>query len=320
MCVPFKNFIQSPIALIPKDNGKDTRLIFHLSYLKDGQLVNSCTPKHMTSVKYPSFDDAVRRCSEEFQEFKEKHQLVLKEIYVRKSDWKSAFCNLGMLPWHFKYLIMKVKDPKDSKVYYFVDKCLPFGASISCAHFHNFSDSIAHMMTVKIGKRIINYLDDFLFVAYLRTLCNQQIQMFLTVFKDINFPVSEDKTVWAEDWVIFLGPLLNTKHGLVCTPKEKIDKALSLIDNVLNSKSKKATVHQIQQLCGYLYFLSRSILPRRAFNRRLYSITGSGTNKKIKNHHHVKIMQEAKLDLELWKYFLYHPAAYSQSFIDFSKT
>ena len=28
--IPFKNFIQSPIGLVPKDNGKDVQLIFSL--------------------------------------------------------------------------------------------------------------------------------------------------------------------------------------------------------------------------------------------------------------------------------------------------
>ena len=30
--IPFENYIQSPIGLIPKDSGKDVRLIFHLSH------------------------------------------------------------------------------------------------------------------------------------------------------------------------------------------------------------------------------------------------------------------------------------------------
>ena len=29
---PFDEYIQSPIGLVPKDNGKDVRLIFHLSF------------------------------------------------------------------------------------------------------------------------------------------------------------------------------------------------------------------------------------------------------------------------------------------------
>ena len=30
--VPYKYFVQSPIGLVPKDDGKQTRLIFHLSF------------------------------------------------------------------------------------------------------------------------------------------------------------------------------------------------------------------------------------------------------------------------------------------------
>ena len=33
---PFENFIHSPSGLVEKDGGKDTRLIFHLSYPKRG--------------------------------------------------------------------------------------------------------------------------------------------------------------------------------------------------------------------------------------------------------------------------------------------
>ena len=32
--IPFDSYIQSPIGLVPKDGGKDTRLIFHLSYIR----------------------------------------------------------------------------------------------------------------------------------------------------------------------------------------------------------------------------------------------------------------------------------------------
>ena len=63
--VPFQNFIQSPIALVPKNKGTKTRLIFHLSYPRNGQSVNSCIPKEMCTVKYQDFDAAVLRCLEE---------------------------------------------------------------------------------------------------------------------------------------------------------------------------------------------------------------------------------------------------------------
>ena len=59
---PFKFFIQSPIGLVPKDKCTKTRLIFHLSYPKKGNSVNSAIPKYMTSVKYPEFEEAVKLC------------------------------------------------------------------------------------------------------------------------------------------------------------------------------------------------------------------------------------------------------------------
>ena len=45
--VPYPNYIQSPIGLVPKDGGKKTRLIFHLSYdfnHKNGESLNHYTP------------------------------------------------------------------------------------------------------------------------------------------------------------------------------------------------------------------------------------------------------------------------------------
>ena len=52
--IPYKNdFIQSPIGLVPKDNGKDTRLIFHLSHprCKNGQSGKTPIPQP-SSAKY----------------------------------------------------------------------------------------------------------------------------------------------------------------------------------------------------------------------------------------------------------------------------
>ena len=59
--VPYEEFIQSPIGLVPKDQGKDTRLIFHLSYPRSGgESINSATPVEFCMVKYPDFGDVIR--------------------------------------------------------------------------------------------------------------------------------------------------------------------------------------------------------------------------------------------------------------------
>ena len=159
--IPFENYIQSPIGLVSKDNGRDTRLIFHLSYPRNNlkQSVNANTPQEFCKVQYPDFAEAIRLCLEE-GEF----------CFVAKSDMRSAFRNLGILGEHQCYLVMKAKSPFDGLTYYFVDKCLPFGSSISCAIFQSFSDCVAHIVQYKNttcqGKKVINYLDDFFLCCF----------------------------------------------------------------------------------------------------------------------------------------------------------
>ena len=60
--IPFENYIQSPISLVPKAGGEQTRLIFHLSFEFDENFksVNYYTPKELCTVKYRDLDFAVK--------------------------------------------------------------------------------------------------------------------------------------------------------------------------------------------------------------------------------------------------------------------
>ena len=135
--IPFKNFIQSQIGLVPKDDRKTTRLIFHLSYPqgKNSWLVNANTDKALCSVTYPSFDRAVQLCI-----------AARKCCMTAKSDMTSAFRHLRIKKLHWKFLVMMAESPINKKIYFFVDKCLPFGSSISCAHFQEFSNAVAYLV------------------------------------------------------------------------------------------------------------------------------------------------------------------------------
>ena len=309
--VPFKNFIQSPIGLVPKDNGRDVRLIFHLSYPRGtGTSVNANTPKNKCSVKYPDFDKAIQLC------------LACLEkagvCFLGKSDMSAAFRNLGIKPEHWKYLVMMAVSPIDGKKYYFFDKCLPFRAAISCAIFQCFSNAVAFLVEFKTGEILVNYLDDYLFVAILKSWCNQQIQCFLAVCQDINFPVSMEKTEWGNTIMVFLGMLIDARNRIVSVPVDKVHKALDLLRSILNKRSRKLTLKQLQKICGFLNFLGRAIVPGRAFTRRLYSYTKGHAS--LKAHHHIRISLEMRKDLEMWLEFMEHPSIYSRGFMDFGKT
>ena len=304
--IPFDTYIQSPIGLVPKDGGKNTRLIIHLSYPRNGlSFVNANTPKDKCSVLYPNFNEAIQLCL--------RHG---KNCNIAKSDMKSAFRNLGIKPSHWKFLVMKAVSPVDGKTYYFVDKCLPFGASISYSHFQRFSNAVRHIVEWRTSEKVVNYLDDYLFAQLMRMLCNNQVKEFLKVCEEISFPVSLEKTFWATTKMTFLGLLIDTVNQCVCIPVDKIAKAVTLIDSILHKPSKKVTLNQLQKVCGFLNFLGRCVIPGRAFTRRLYAYTASD---KLKPHHHIRINAEMRGDLEMWLTFLNHPTVFCRPFLDFSQ-
>ena len=130
--VPYQNFIQSLIGLVPKAGGK-TRQIFHLSYnfkQLGNPSVNACTLKDICKVKYYDLDTAIALCLNICNSSPTGHD----QLWLAKSDLRMAFRVLPIKKDHWKYLVMKVKDPETNKFYFFIDKCLPFGASISCSH------------------------------------------------------------------------------------------------------------------------------------------------------------------------------------------
>ena len=318
--IPFDNYIQSPIGLVPKDGGKKTRLIFHLSYPrkppdselidKDGnpiqwieKSVNANTPEELTSVKYPDFYKAVKLCIN-----------CGKGCYMGKSDMSSAFRHFAIAKKFWKFLIMKAQNPLDGKTYYFIDKCMPFGASISCAHFQEFSNAIAHIVKTKSNNREnVNYLDDFFFVALLKSICNNQLETFLQICQTINFPVSMEKTFWGKQYMTFLGLLIDTVNQVICIPEEKIDRAKNMLLYLITKPSNKATVKNIQELTGFLNFLGKAIIPGRAFTRRMYSLVA---NNNLRPRHHIKLTKEVKADMEMWLTFLNHPSIYNRKFIN----
>ena len=305
--VPYENFIQSPIGLVPKDQGKKTHLIFHLLYPRcNDTSVNAGIPKEFCTVRYLEFTDAFKMCL----------NLCSEQIFCRKSDISMAFRHVPLRVKDFNLLILKAEHPRTGKTYWFVEKCLPFGSSISCAIFQAVSDSISFLETSKTGKPTLNYLDDYFWVEILKLLCDHQVNTFLKVCEQIKFPVSLEKTHWGTRVIVFLGFLLDTVNKRIGIPIEKITKALDLIQKMLNKK--KITVRKVPKLCGFLNFLGRAILPGRAFTRQLYAMYTSSSGKELKAFHHIKVKSENKLDLTVWQKFLTHCDLFTKSFVDFA--
>ena len=132
----------------------------------------------------------------------------------------------------------------------------------------------------------------------------------------LNVPTAEEKTEWANTWVIFLGMLLDGIKHVIAIPIEKRCKALHLLQNMLTKK--KALVKELQSLAGLLNFFNRAIVPGRAFTHRMYSkfaqgsVYGRGKQgsretkilKHLKPFHHVNLDAEFRADCRVWLQFL----------------
>ena len=154
----------------------------------------------------------------------------------------------------------------------------------------------------------------FFFIAELMKSCNWQVHKFLHICALINFPVSAEKTEMARKYIVFLGLLIDLCNMRVSLPIEKVEKAKLLIHGMI--KKKKTTLRGLQQLTGFLNFVSKVIVPGRTFTRRLYSLQ---TNTKVTMpHHHIDLKSEARSDLKIWLQFLQQPRSYSRSFFQFN--
>ena len=320
--VPFENFIQSPVGLMPKAGGK-TRMIFHLSYnfSSDKPSVNAATPREWCSVRYNDLDDAVEQCLRLYRQVmaelldEDKNNGESSDscsiLYLGKTDLSAAFRVLPLKICCICWLVFKARDPADNQLKYFIEKCLPFGASISCAHYQRFSNALKHILQHRQGRRgkaLTNYLDDFLFIAIAKYLCNQMIQGFINLCAELNLPVAVEKTEWADTLVVFLGILLDGTSYTLSIPMEKQEKALKLLNDIVTKK--RATVKQLQVLMGYLDFLTKAIFAGRTFTRRMYSKYAghwdAKSSKAVKHYHHVRLDAEFKYDCEVWIAFLTH--------------
>ena len=287
------------MGLVGKSNGQ-TRLIFHLSYdFHDGKSINHHIPKELCSVKCNDFDSAIRLCSE-----------IWAKAFMAKSDIKSAFRHLPIKPEDRKWLVMKALNPWNNKTCCFIEKCVSFGCLISCSHFQRVSNAIEFLFRKRSGSKAINYLDDFIFVYLMRNSCNELVIKFIHLCQEINFPLVMDKTEWAMQIITFLGMLISTITQTISIPVEKRNKALKFLADLLNAK--KTTVLNMQRLTGLLNYLGKALIPARAFNRHFYAKC-----KGLKQHHHLRVDSEIKLNSQMWTKFLENDASLYRPFLDF---
>ena len=126
--------------------------------------------------------------------------------------------------------------------------------------FNNFQMQLNTIAQAKLAEHvvipfaIINYLDDFLFITLLLTICNTVVRQFMVICGKIGCPISLEKTEFGTEMIVFLGVLLDGKNKILAIPQEKRIAAINLLRYAINQR--KVTIKFVQKLTGTLNFLN----------------------------------------------------------------
>ena len=122
---PFANLQVSPIDIVPKKHSDKFRTIFHLSFPKTEESINSFIEKDDFSLQYIKIDDAIAALTR-----------LGRGTYLAKTDIESAFRQFPVHPEDWELLGMYWNNS------YYFDKVLPFGLRSAPYIFNQLSDAL----------------------------------------------------------------------------------------------------------------------------------------------------------------------------------
>lgn len=282
--LPFVNMHISPIGVVPKKEVGQYRLIHHLSYPKD-KSINDHIPEELKTVHYSSIDDAI--------------EIILNlgpNATMAKTDISNAFRIIPIHPHDHEILGIKFNGC------FYYDQCLPMGCASSCSIFEEFSCALQWIAHTKGGiTHIVHVLDDFLILSgQNKNICNQNLKTFLKLCNTLGVPIKEEKTVYAQTIMTFLGIELDT---IAMEARLPLDKVLKIKNSLSEIRvRRKVTLRELQSLIGLLNFACCVVQPGRTFLRRLIDRT-----KGIQQpHFHIRMNKESRLDIAAWLIFIEH--------------
>ena len=175
---PLSAFWISPLGLIPKKVQGKFRLIHHLSF-PTGLSVNDGISSDHTILLIKSAGPG---------------------CFLAKTDVKNAFRIIPIHPDDYGLPGMQWRG------LYYYDRCMPMACSSSCLTFEMFSTAVEWIAR---NKRKIDYilhiLDDYLLVASTEQLCQQQLDLFLSVCSYLGIPIAPEKTCGPSTTMLFAG-------------------------------------------------------------------------------------------------------------------
>ena len=254
---PYSNFRSSPLGSVTRPRKPlKRRLINHLSW-PHGSSVNDGIPDYEGHIRYEAFDQAVATIASSGR-----------GTLLAKLDLKEAFHHIPVRPADWPLLGFFWQG------FFYHAIVLTFGIKSAPYIFNLFAEALHWIIQRHIPAQLKHYLDDFLPIFPPSTplpLANKAVDWIEALGMSLGLSFQHEKTLRPSTQTEYLGLDLDT---LAMEARLPADKLLYLRDLLrLWTKRRRCSLHDLQQLIGFLQFCSQVIPHSRAFLRRLISFS-----------------------------------------------
>lgn len=213
---------------------------------------------------------------------------------LAKLDLKDAFRHIPVRPADWNLLGYSWQ----GQFYY--DVVLTFGLKSAPYIFNLFAEALHWIISRHIPATLKHYLDDFLPVFSPRTpvhMANAAIEWIMGLGSTLGLSFQPEKTVWPTTRLEFLGLTLDTDLMQASLPPDKLEYLQELTS--LWASRARCSLHDLQELTGFLQFASQVIPVSRAFIRRLIDFSATFTSPFQRR----RVPAAARRDIWWWDHF-----------------
>lgn len=213
--------------------------------------------------------------------------------YMCCTDIRAAYRSIAIRTEHWQYQGFKWSDSRGKPVYYY-DTRLSFGQKCAPYIFNEISNFVVECMARRGFVKVVNYLDDYFCWGSSFNECAATQNALITLLGELGFRVAWNKCSSPSTTCIFLGIQINSVDMSMSLPQGKMQKLYKEL--AFFTGKDRATIKQLQRLCGILSYASYVVRGGWTFSRRIIDLlkgVSAGTTR-------VRLSHQFKLDLEWW--------------------
>lgn len=216
-------------------------------------------------------------------------------MFMASIDISAAYRSILVHPSQWKY--QGISWSVNGEPTYLLDTHLCFGLRCAPYIFTQVSNFIIRCLKRRGFSNCTAYLDDFLVTGETEQQCFLAQQNLIEILRSLGFFIAWDKCISPTQQLTYLGVTFDTTDMSVKIPPDKLSK----LHEELNffSEKKRATLKQIQRLCGVLAHCSKVVKGGRTFSHRIIELLkGWPPNTK-----RIRLSDQCKYDILWWKNF-----------------